>query len=343
MLNERQTFILKVVVEIHTRTGEPVGSGTVHKQAAQAGLKASPATIRNAMAELEELGLLEQPHTSAGRIPTDQGFRSYVEELGGVGGVLSNEVKERIHQFCERGGSDPDRIIHEAGKALGTLLPYAGLVMAPQVENGLFLQMQLIPLDEKRVLAVLVSDAGQIQNRVFDMEEAVSVSELDEISAMINVRLKGMAISRIHSRLTREAEEDLRLYGDLKKNLLETVFQDEEAGGGLIVNGRTNLFRYPELAETPKMTALMKAMEGKRRLISLLDQCLDSDGVQLFIGGESAMGQASGCSLVGANFTGPGARKLGSLGIIGPTRLDYARVIPFVEYTAQVLSRLLAR
>ncbi|MBF0371155.1 MAG: heat-inducible transcription repressor HrcA [Magnetococcales bacterium] len=337
MLTQRQTEILRLVVQSHIDNGAPVGSQTVSERST---LSVSPATIRNAMSELESLGLLTQPHRSAGRIPTDQGFRAYVDGLNEA--HLTDREMEQILKACETGGDDLGATLDSACQAMASLIPYTCLVRPPSLDEAQLDRIQFVELSENRVLAILASCSGQVQHRIFLTETAYSRRELDGFGDALSRRLEGLNLNQVKDRLEQEVARGERRYRELCHRLLTTVRTASVRGGHLIINGRSNLFGVPEWDDTTEIRGILEMLDEKKKLVELLDHCLHADGVQLFIGSESHLGPARGCSVVAAKFLGPESRLLGTLGVLGPTRLDYAQVIPLVDFTARALSGLLS-
>ena len=335
MLTQRHQEILKLVVRAHIEGGEPVSSKTVNERSQ---LGVSSATIRNAMVELEEQGFLTQPHTSAGRIPTDVGFRFYVDSLLEVAALDSKE-KEQILRACEQGNKDLDDILARVSHVLATITLNACMIRTPDVRHATLRRIQFIKLagrsGKDRILALLISDSGQLRSRVFQLENSPSQDRLDHFGLYLSCHLEGMTLSEVREHLQCEVDQGEQEYRGLCGNLLES-FSHAFIGGGLIVNGRMNVFRsFMDLSRIQEMLAVL---EEKKKLIHLLDECLDLEGVRLFIGSESDLGRTSGCSVVAAHFKWAEGLFPGTLGVLGPTRLDYAHVIPLVDFTTKVLS-----
>ncbi len=341
MLSKRHHDILKLVVHAHIEGGEPVGSKTVCERSR---LGLSPATIRNAMVELEEMGFLSQPHPSAGREPTDRGFRQYVDTLLDVSQV-SREEKERLMKACEMGGADLDGILTEVSRVLSSLTPNACLVRTPGLNHTVLRRVQFLKLAPgggrrgSRILALVVSDSGQLMSRIFYLEEVLSQRDLDRFGRSLSRHMEGMNLLEVREHLRQEVERSESEYRTLCNNLLESV-TGTGSGSGLIVNGRMNIFSTS--LDLARIREMLTVLEEKRALIRLMDACLFHDGVQLFIGSESRLGSTNGCTVVAAHFNGPGRMFPGALGVLGPTRLDYAHVIPLVDFTANLLSTFLS-
>ncbi|MBF0624946.1 MAG: heat-inducible transcription repressor HrcA [Magnetococcales bacterium] len=339
MLTQRHQDILKRVVEQYIRGGEPVGSKALRERT---GLDLSAASIRNAMLELTLEGYLSQLHTSAGRVPTTKGYRIYAESLRDRQD-LSREARERILGACDRGAGDLDRTLDRTSREVADLARQACLVLPPNFDHAPLQEIRFLPIagngrGSRNILVLLVSRAGQIQNRIIALEETHSQEELDAFGTSLTRRLGGMTLGQIRQRLAREEEEHLRDYRELREKLLAAVSSGSWFGDHLIVSGHNNLLQGADAAATPRLVALMEALVEKRRLIALLDKCLEAEGVQVFIGSEATLDPQEECTMVAAKFSGPEGRPGGTLGVLGPARLDYSFIIPLVEFAARTLS-----
>ncbi|WP_130470762.1 heat-inducible transcriptional repressor HrcA [Candidatus Magnetaquicoccus inordinatus] len=338
MLTSRHHEILKRVVQVHIEDGEPVGSKTVCERS---GLGVSSATVRNAMMELEEMGLLTQPHPSAGRVPTDLGLRYYVDSLLELVSV-SSEEQERILQACGQGNEELESVLARVSPLLATLTGSACLVRTPDLRHMLLRRVELIKLasrsGQERVLALLISTTGQLRSRVIFLQSALSQEKLNQFSLFLTRQLEGMTLLEVRERLQRELEQSEEEYRLLCSQLLASV-SGLSMGGDLIVNGRMNLFQ--SFAELSRIREMLAVLEEKKGLLAVLDRCLDLQGVRLFIGSEAEWNQR-GCVVVAAPFQSGEGSYPGTLGVLGPTRMDYAHVIPLIGFTTQVLSTLFA-
>lgn len=337
-LTERNRRILEAIVEEYIETAEPVGSRTVtrHHQ-----LALSPATVRNVMADLEELGYLKQPHTSAGRIPTGKGYRFYVDSILQVRALTSGERK-RLSNRYHLEGLRAEEVLREAGKALSAISNYTGIVMAPRLETTVFRHIDFIPLSEGRVLVVFVTRSGLVQNKIIEPREALSQRELETISNNLNQRLKGLSIQEVKEQLFGEMERDRARYDQL---LRKTLMLSQEAlkdniGGEVFIEGTSNILDQPEFSDVTKMKQLFKTFEQKSLLIDLLDRSQKAEGMQIFIGSETEFSDIDGCSLITTHYTSRRGT-IGALGVIGPSRMNYSQVIPVVDYTAKLVSQVL--
>jgi heat-inducible transcriptional repressor len=337
-LDERARDIFRRVVESYLETGEPIGSRTL----SQGGIELSPASIRNTMHELTQLGLLSAPHTSAGRLPTHAGLRLFVDGLLEVGDVSSEEQKAIEARLG--GSADFQQALDKASALLSGLAGGAGVVVAPVRDAGVK-HVEFIALGDAQTLAVMVFEDGQIENRLMASTPGVTPSALQEASNFLNARL--------HGRTLGEAQAEVRAELDLARRELDAVaarlVEDGLAawgGGGaadraLIVRGRANLLQDPQaLEDLERVRTLFDDLEQKEQLIGLLDDVREAEGVRIFIGAETRLFSLSGSAVIAAPYMTGRQRVVGAIGVIGPARLNYARVIPLVDYTARVLGRM---
>jgi heat-inducible transcriptional repressor len=337
-LNERFKKVLEFIVLDYISSAEPVGSRTICKRY---GIPLSPATVRNVMADLEELGFLWQPHTSAGRVPTDKAFRFYVDEILNVQS-LSHIEREKIRRTYRISKYDIPEIMRGTSRILSGLSNYMGVVLAPKMASTIFKHIQFIRLGIDQILAVFVTSGGTVQNVMIYMDDDLSQHELDSMSRYLNEMLKGLALAQVREKILDEMKKEKVAYDRMMKQALKL---GQRAFGGqeekeLYIDGQVNILDELEFANIDKMKSLFRAFEEKSILITLLDQCLAGAGVRITIGSESECREMEGCSLVSAAY-GTVDQTLGILGILGPRRMNYSRVIPVVEYTAQVLTRIL--
>lgn len=333
----RSRQILEAIIEDYICTAEPIGSSSIRSRH---GISLSPATIRNVMADLEEMGFLASPHTSAGRIPTDKAYRFYVDSLLAVKSVDPVE-REEIRRRCSVEGRDVDGVFREISQMLSSVSHYMGIVAAPKFDANLFRQIDFIRLGNRRILAILISQSGSVQNRIIEPKEDISADELQKMANYLNSLLYGLTISDVKKRILQEMQSDKILYDSLLAHALrlsEQAFDEDRSG--LYIEGQSNIIDQPEFADTRKMKDLFRVMEQKSQLLALLDNCLKAPGVNIFIGSESHLNNLSGMSLITSTYVS-GKNTLGVLGVIGPTRMGYGKVIPIVDYTARMLTRLL--
>src|SRR5471032_3319726 len=337
-LNERAREVLRLVVESYVETGEPVGSRALTRKITEA---LSPATIRNIMADLQDLGLLYAPHTSAGRLPTDAGLKLFVNGLLEVGNVSEDE-RASIESRCAAVGRSVNEALEQATTLLSGLSRCASLVMAPKTEQPLK-HIEFVNLGPGRALVVTVTQSGQVENRLIDTPVGMPPSALTEASNYLNARLTG----RTFEDARRLILEDLKLkraeLSDLTARVIESGLASwaGEPGGALIVRGQARLLEdITAIADLERVRSLFDALERGESFARLLELSNSAAGVQIFIGADNPMFANTGCSMVVAPFRDSQERILGAIGVIGPTRLNYARIIPLVDYTARTIGRM---
>lgn len=337
-LSERGKRILEAVIEDYIATAEPVGSRTITRSHA---LALSPATVRNVMSDLEEMGLLTSPHTSAGRIPTDKAYRLYVNSILEAKKNLAPGNREEIRRHCRTAGKDLAEVLQETSRLLSTTSSYMGVVMAPRLAANVFHQIEFVKLSSRRVLAILVSQNGTVQNRLLETEEEIPQEDLIRMANYLNGMLQGLTIAQVRERLIAEMQNEKVRYDSLMSQALNLSRQTLRGDGGeIFLEGQANILDQPEFADAAKMREIFRTFEKKSMLLDLLDRSLRADGVQIFIGSESNLLKLEGMSLVTSTYM-TGKDTVGVLGVIGPTRMGYGRVIPIVDYTAKLISRLL--
>jgi len=339
-LNERARHLLRIIVQRHIRDGQPVGSRTLTRDS---GLDLSPATIRNVMADLEDLGFVRSPHTSAGRVPTDKGYRFFVDSLLTVQPFsLTDPEGRKIQLEVETGGSDA--LIDSASNLLSGLTRLAGVVTLPRHKAVNLRHVEFLPLSDRRVLAILVLNEQEVQNRVVHTDRDYSQDELQMVANYLNQEFAGRDVSKVRNTLLNRMKTDRERMNALMASVIEVggkVFTDGRSKDeGYVMAGQTNLMEFHELSKVDKLRSLFEAFTEKRDILHLLDQCLVADGIQIFIGEESGYHVFDGCSLVTSTYSAEG-QVLGVLGVLGPTRMEYDRVIPIVDMTARLLGAAL--
>lgn len=341
-LDARARDIFRQIVDLYLASGEPVGSRTIAKRLEQAGLGAlSPASVRNVMADLEEAGLLYAPHTSAGRLPTDTGLRLFVDgllELGPLGQAERSEIDAR----CQTAGRSLTEAMGEATSLLAGLSTCAGLVVAPKLDRPLK-HIEFVPLSPGRALVVLVTDDGQVENRVIELPLGVPSSALVSASNFLAARLVGKTLADAKTLIEAEIGARQHELDDLTRKVIGAGLGvwSEGGGGQLIVKGQGQLLNnVSALADLERIRSLFTALETYDSVARLIDQTRSADGVKVFIGAENGLFREAGCSLVIAPLTGAQHKVVGAIGVIGPTRLNYARIVPLVDYTARVLGKV---
>jgi heat-inducible transcriptional repressor len=331
-LSHRDQDILKATVISYIKTAAPIGSRTITKQF-DFGLSA--ATIRNIMADLNDLGFLLQPYTSAGRVPTEKAYRFYVDLL-----LEENKELSEIEHYQLTKTEDLNTLLHDASKTLSILSGYTSIVAAPKFETITFKHIKFISLKKNLILAIFVTGDGNPYNITVEMDESLSQKELDRLSAMINDRYSDRSIDEVKKSLLIEIHEEKKRYEQLLTKVFDlnkkkkSEFQENQ----LFVEGTTNIMDLPEFTETEKIKSLFKAFEEKVVLVKLLDLCLSSDGPQVLIGSENAFLEANDCSLVISSYR-LGEKDVGAVGVIGPIRMEYHRVISLVDYTAKLITK----
>ena len=338
-LDARARQLLRTLIARYIAEGQPIGSRTLAKAS---GLDVSPATIRNIMSDLEECGLVAAPHTSAGRVPTSQGYRVFVDSLIEMQPLGEPEV-EQLRRELPTDASTPD-LLGSATSLLSELTRFVGVVSVPNRQEFPFRHIDFLNLDGNRVLVILVFTDGQVQNRVIATQRAFGASELEQIANYLNVHFSGMRIDDIRQRLLREMQDEGARLNSLLSAAVEVAqaaFQSN-TDGDMLVSGQTNLMGKQDGSDVDRLRELFEAFQRKRDLLQLLERCSHAEGVRLFIGDESGFAALDTYSLVTAPY-GVGGRVLGVLGVIGPTRMAYGRVIPVVQATAQIISNALKR
>lgn len=340
ILQGRSREILKAIVRDYIRTAEPVSSKAV---AMRCGLGVSPATIRNIMAELEEGGFLGQPHTSAGRVPTDKGFRFYVDSLTELEEPRS-EAKELLHRGCES-GQTVENVLAGTARALSTITSCAGLMFALKKESFVIRHIKLVPIDAHSIMVVIVSSHSVVHTRLIRMEAGPDF-DLDRVSQRLNSMADGLTLGELRARIVEEMRDDRNLYDELLKKALSLGAMaidgpERPQPSDLYLEGRANILNQPEFRDDfERMRRIFSAFEEKGLLVRILDKSMDGDGTHVYLGSESLVEGFSGLSFVTAPYAS-GGEIIGSLGVIGPVRMDYSRIIPLVNYTAGLLGRVL--
>ena len=341
-LNDRSIEIFRRIVEAYVETGEPVGSRTLSKIL---GLNLSPATIRNVMADLEEVGFLYSPHTSAGRLPTDAGLRFFVHGLLEMGSLTQDE-KNNIESLCDSIGKTFQEVLEEATVALSGLSKCAGLVLAPKIEESLK-HIEFVNVGTGRVLVILVTNEGSIENRIIEVPLGLPPSVLVQATNYLNHRLQGHTLSEAKSILSQELKEDQAHLDSLTQKIITmgiASWADTPRGGTLIVRGKANLLQEAFLPDDfSQLQGLFSALETKETLLGLLEAAIDADGIQIYIGTENPHYNLTDYSVILSPYTNGRGNMIGAIGVIGPTRLNYGRIIPMVDYTAKVITRLVGQ
>ncbi|MBW7860202.1 MAG: heat-inducible transcriptional repressor HrcA [Rhodocyclaceae bacterium] len=336
-LDTRSRILLKTLIERYIAEGQPVGSRALSRSS---GLELSPATVRNVMSDLEEMGFITSPHTSAGRMPTPLGYRFFVDSLLTVRPLDRSRVQELEGQLQP---DQPQRLISSASHLLSELTQFAGVVVVPRRDKAQIRQIEFVSLSETRILLIIVTTSGDVQNRILTTRQAYTPSELTEAGNYLTAHFAGQSFEQIHLRLQAELKQ-------LRSNITELMAAAveagtdalQEAGTPYVLSGETNLLDVEDLSSNMKrIRELFRLFERKTSLLQLLDLSRRADGVQIFIGGESGVAELDGCSVITAGYEVNG-KVVGSVGVIGPTRMAYDRIIPIVDITARLLSNALS-
>ena len=340
-LTERSREILRRVVDAYVATGAPVGSRTL---ARSQGMELSPATVRNVMADLEDAGLLVAPHTSAGRLPTETGLRLFVDGLLEYGNISETDRKE-IEARCSASGRSLSQVLEDASGLLSDLTGSAGLVVAPKLQDERLKHIEFVNLGPGRALVVLVTQSGAVENRVIDVPRGLPASSLVEASNYLSERLVGRTLGEVQQIVRQELDQQRAELNELTTKLVEAGIADWSGSdhNALIVRGQSQLLEdVNAIEDLERIRSLFSALETRESFLKLLDLTENAEGVQIFIGAENELFGMSGCSMVVAPYGNAQQQFVGAIGVIGPTRIDYARIIPMVDYTAKVIGSLVA-
>lgn len=339
-LNDRSREVFRRIVESYLESGEPVGSRTLSRRL---GLALSPATIRNVMADLEEMGLLFAPHTSAGRLPTEAGMRLFVDGLLEVGDLTAEERRDLDSRLAAAGGN-AEALLERASTTLSGLSRCAGVVMAPKMESPLK-HIEFIGLNPGRALVVLVTENGLVENRIIETPPGFPASALVQATNYLSARLVGRTIAEAYDEIMAELENHRAQIDELTRSVVErglATWAGGAGGGTLIVRGQANLLGdVHALGDLETIRALFETLETKETLLKLLSLADRAEGVQIFIGSDNPLFGTSGCSMIVGPYRNERQKVVGAIGVIGPTRINYARIIPMVDYTAKLVGRLL--
>ncbi|NOT13456.1 MAG: heat-inducible transcriptional repressor HrcA [Methylococcaceae bacterium] len=338
ILNERSLQLLKALVERYISDGQPVGSRVLSKDSK---INLSPATIRNVMSDLEDLGLIHSPHTSAGRVPTVSGYRLFVDSLLTVKPLESNDLS-RLHQgLKEREGSSD--VISIASRLLSDLTKMAGVVTLPRREVVYLRHIEFLPLSNTRVLVIFVTNEQEVHNKIIHTSRVLSPAELQQAANYLNAVYAGHSLASVKEALLKDLQDDQE---QVNQSMLDAVrmaqlaFDQNNEKEDYVLTGETNLMGFSELSNMDQLKKLFEAFSQKQTVIHLLDQCMKADGVQIYIGEESGYRPFDHCSLVTSSYS-VGDQVVGVLGVIGPTRMAYEKIIPFVDVTAKLLGAAL--
>lgn len=336
-MDKRAQILLKTLVEHYISEGQPIGSRTLLQHS---GLDVSPATIRNVMSDLEQLGFITSPHTSAGRIPTKKGYRLFVDSL-----MTVQPLDQRALSQLKSGltSPNPQALIANAADMLSQLTQFAGVILTPKRSRNTLKHLEFLHLSEKKILVILVTEDGQVQNRMLLTDKVFSASELTAASNYVNSQCQGLSLEEVQARLKQELQQVQMDINHLMSAAMEAASQpDNSEKEAVVISGERNLLQIDDLStNVTSLRKLFEIFERRTALMQLLDHSQRAEGVQIFIGGESGYLPLDECSLVTSPYEVDG-QVVGTLGVIGPTRMAYERVIPIVDITAKLLSNALS-
>lgn len=338
MLSERQRIILSAIIDDYVRSAEPIGSRSISKRG---NVGFSPATIRNEMSDLEEMGFLEQPHTSAGRIPSHKGYRYYVDHLLQQGGLDSHELDTMKITFAQRIQEMEEVIQHVAGM-LSSLTNYTSVILGPEVFSTTLKHLQIIPLNETTAVAIIVTNTGHVENKTVTIPEGMAMSEIEKVVNILNARLKDVPFLQFKSKLYNEISAEISKYVSGYEELIstvESVLQNDEKDR-IFLSGTTNMLIQPEFKDIDKIKSILDLLDETPTLVRLFTPSIE--GVEVKIGSENSIEAINNCSLITASYS-IGDNPIGTIGIIGPTRMEYARVINLLNVVSKHLEVSLSR
>lgn len=341
-LDKRSREIFRHIVEAYVETGEPIGSKSLSNRLR---ISLSSATIRNVMADLESAGFLYSPHTSAGRLPTDVGLRLFVDGLLETGALSAQEQKE-IERHCKGMGKSVETLLDDATKALSGLSRCAGIVLAPKSE-AILKHIEFVPLSAERVLVVLITEDGLVENRIIETPPGLPPSTLTEAGNYLNSRLTGKTLTEAKAQILGERDTNQSQLDVLTTKVVEeglAIWAGTGASTSLIVRGQSHLLQdVRHMEELNRIRSLFEALDTQQELLELLDAAIAAEGVQIFIGAESNLFKLSGCSLIISPYSTDNGGIVGAIGVVGPSRLNYSRVISMVDYTAKLISKTIGK
>lgn len=338
-LDERNREVLKSLIQLHIETGEPVGSENLSRVLVRS---LSPATIRNIMADLEKMGYLDHPHTSAGRMPTDDGYRVYVDSLMSHQPLPAKDAAA-IESGIRNRETSAHQVMENASHILSRLSRNAGFVLMPDIARATFMHVDLVRLPHPRILVVMVSRTGLVTNKLIEVEEEIAQDELQACANYLNAHFAGMTLSAIRARVLEMMSEEKALYDSLLKHVVsvgERAFARQDEGGSVYLDGTSNILDQPEFEDVDRMRALFKTFEEKGRLVRILNACISGEGLRIIIGHENPDPELRDLALVTVGYPLEGDGGFG-LGVMGSTRMQYAHVIALVDQVARAVSKAL--
>lgn len=341
MLTERQRMILNAIVDDYISSAEPVGSRSISKRG---DVSYSPATIRNEMADLEELGFLEQPHTSAGRIPSHKGYRYYVDHLAPHDLIKPTELHTLKTFFAEKLNAI-EQTVQQAGTILSNMTNYTSILLGPEVFNTSLRHFQLLPLNEVTAVAIIVTNTGQVENKTVSIPADISISEIEHFVNLLNRKLTGVPIYKLKTALYNEIGQEMDRYVSHFEGLMSVL--DEALDNGqdtqrLFLSGTTNMLTQPEFREVDKVKSILDLFQETPTMLKMMTSASSPGGIQVRIGTENGHEAFANCSLITATYAIDG-EAVGTIGLLGPTRMEYARVIGILDILSKDLSRFLSK
>ena len=339
-LTTRNREVLRALVDLHISTGQPVGSLSLAREMQRS---VSPATIRNVLAEMERLGLLDHPHTSAGRVPTDEGYRVYVDSLMRPASLPVREAAAIDSELRPAHASSPEQVVERASQVLSRLSRKVGFVLIPETGRTTFRHVDLVRLPHPRILVVMVSRTGLVSNRVIEVQEEMSQDDLQACANYLNASFSGMTLSAIRRRLLEMMAVERALYDTLLKRVLsvgQRAFTLDEPAGDVYLDGTASILEQPEFEDLDRLRALLQTLEAKSRLVRILNACLSGEGVRILIGHENPDPELRDLSLVTSSYSLANEGRW-SVGVMGSTRMEYSRMIPLVDHVARTVTQTL--
>ena len=338
-LDDRRREVLRALIQLHVETGEPVGSESLSRALRRA---LSPATLRSSMADLEALGYLDHPHTSAGRVPTDEGYRLYVDSLEGPQPLGPGEAA-RIASELRSPDASAEQTMERASHLLSRLSRHVGFVLAPDIARASFRHVDLVPLGHPRVLVVMVSSTGIVTHKVIEVDERLDPADLQACANYLNVHFAGMTLAEIRTRLLDLMNEEKALYDSLLQKVValgERAFSVSDAEASVYLDGASNILSHPGFDDLDRMRTLFRTFEEKSRLVRILNACIAGDGIRVLIGHENPDPELRDLSLVTTSCHVEGEAGFG-LGVLGSTRMEYAHVVSLVDHVARAVADIL--
>ncbi|WP_046174143.1 heat-inducible transcriptional repressor HrcA [Domibacillus indicus] len=340
MLTDRQLFILQIIIDDFIRSAQPVGSRHLAKKN---DVSYSPATIRNEMADLEEMGFLEKTHTSSGRVPSEKGYRYYVDHLLSPGSLRRSE-RTAIHSVFADRQEGLEKAIQNAATILSELTSYTSIVLGPKFNDNKVKSLQIIPIDAQTAVAIIVTNTGHVENRVFSLPEGIEPADIEKMVNILNDRLTGVPLSELRHKIYKETTELMRRH---LRNYEAVLHMFAEASGGspigkLFIGGKTNIFNQPEFRDVEKVRLVMDMMEKEHDVYQMIRPTDAKAGVQVKIGTENAEQAMEDCSLITASYS-VGDQPVGTIAILGPKRMEYSRVITLVDFLSHDMTNVLTR